>query len=75
MTTADSTTENLEFDAELSDEDEFDDPEPIPAGAKNYITPAGMERLRDELHQLRSVDRPKVVEIVSWAAGNGDRCR
>ena len=32
-----------------------------------------MERLRDELQQLRSVERPKVVEVVSWAAGNGDR--
>lgn len=40
---------------------------------KNYITPAGIERLRTELRQLRRVERPKVVEIVSWAAGNGDR--
>ncbi|MEK9645493.1 MAG: transcription elongation factor GreB [Alphaproteobacteria bacterium] len=40
---------------------------------KNYITPAGIERLRAELRQLRRVERPEVVEIVSWAAGNGDR--
>ncbi len=40
---------------------------------KNYITPAGIERLRAELRRLRHVERPKVVEIVSWAAGNGDR--
>ena len=66
--------DNLEFDADLDDEDGTDDePEVIPAGTKNYITPSGMERLRDELHQLRSVERPKVVETVSWAAGNGDR--
>ena len=45
----------------------------LPAGAKNYITPAGLRRLQDELRQLKTVERPKVVEIVSWAAGNGDR--
>jgi transcription elongation factor GreB len=72
MITADSTEENLSFDVEL-DDDDVEELEPIPAGAKNYITPTGMERLRNELHQLRSVDRPKVVEVVSWAAGNGDR--
>ena len=40
---------------------------------KNYMTPAGYSRLSSELHQLLKVERPKVVEIVSWAAGNGDR--
>lgn len=40
---------------------------------KNYITPAGIAALRAELHRLRRVERPEVVEIVSWAAGNGDR--
>ena len=40
---------------------------------KNYITPAGIERLRAELHRLRRVERPEVVATVSWAAGNGDR--
>ena len=40
---------------------------------KNYITHAGIERLRAELLRLRRVERPEVVEIVSWAAGNGDR--
>ncbi len=45
----------------------------LPEGARNYITPAGHDRLREELRQLRSVERPKVVETVSWAAGNGDR--
>jgi len=44
-----------------------------PAGGKNYITPAGLARLQAELRELRRVERPKIVEIVSWAAGNGDR--
>ena len=45
----------------------------LPAGFKNYITPAGLKRLRDELKNLRSNERPKVVETVAWAASNGDR--
>jgi transcription elongation factor GreB len=45
----------------------------IPAGARNYITPAGYRRLKDELVQLLSVERPEVVRTVSWAASNGDR--
>ena len=40
---------------------------------KNYITPEGYARLADELRHLTRVERPKVVEVVSWAAGNGDR--
>ncbi len=47
--------------------------EALPAGLKNYITPAGYDRLHGELQNLRTVERPKVVEVVSWAAGNGDR--
>jgi transcription elongation factor GreB len=42
-------------------------------GARNYITPAGYRRLREELMTLLDVERPKVVETVSWAAKNGDR--
>ena len=45
----------------------------LPAGVKNYITPAGLARLQAEVKHLQGVERPKVVEIVSWAAGNGDR--
>lgn len=45
----------------------------LPAGTKNYLTPQGYERLRDELAQLMTVERPSVVQIVSWAASNGDR--
>lgn len=46
---------------------------PLPAGSKNYITPAGYARLRTELMHLIDVERPEVVGIVSWAASNGDR--
>ncbi len=41
--------------------------------AKNYITPGGLERLKDEHHFLLTKDRPAVTEVVAWAAGNGDR--
>ena len=44
-----------------------------PAGAKNYISPAGFARLKAELRQLVEVERPEVVRTVSWAAANGDR--
>jgi transcription elongation factor GreB len=47
----------------------------IPAipGGKNYMTPIGAERMRQELKKLRYEERPEVTRIVSWAAGNGDR--
>jgi transcription elongation factor GreB len=45
----------------------------LPAGARNYMTPAGYARLRAELFSLIDDERPKVVEIVHWAASNGDR--
>jgi transcription elongation factor GreB len=45
----------------------------IPAGSKNYITPAGHKAIKDELLQLIDVDRPEVVRVVHWAASNGDR--
>jgi len=56
-----------------TEDDPPDEPQLLPAGAKNYVTPRGFRRLQDELRQLLRVDRPKVVETVSWAAGNGDR--
>lgn len=43
------------------------------AGRPNYITPAGFAALRAEYDQLLGVERPAIVEVVSWAAGNGDR--
>ena len=58
-------------------ETDFDDDDlvlpPLPAGGKNYITPAGYARMREELLGLIDVERPKVVEAVYWAASNGDR--
>ena len=45
----------------------------IPHGSKNYITPAGYQRIKDELLQLIDVERPEVVRSVHWAASNGDR--
>jgi transcription elongation factor GreB len=45
----------------------------LPAGTRNYMTPAGYRRLRAELMHLLDAERPKVVEVVSWAAKNGDR--
>jgi transcription elongation factor GreB len=43
------------------------------AGVKNYITPGGLQRLRDELRFLLTRERPAVTQVVAWAAGNGDR--
>jgi len=50
-----------------------DDAPAIPAGVKNYMTPAGHRRMQEELRRLLREERPKTVEVVSWAAGNGDR--
>ena len=55
-----------------SDDDEVALP-PLPAGGKNYMTPAGYQRLRDELFDLIDNERPKIVDVVHWAASNGDR--
>jgi len=58
-----------------SDAADDDDPQlpPLPTGGKNYITPQGYARLRAELLDLIDNERPKVVDIVHWAASNGDR--
>lgn len=45
----------------------------LPAGSKNYMTRRGYDALRVELDRLVRVERPKLVETVAWAAGNGDR--
>jgi transcription elongation factor GreB len=55
------------------DEDEELGLPALPSGARNYMTPAGYARLRVELFGLIDDERPKVVEIVHWAASNGDR--
>ncbi len=46
---------------------------PLPAGSKNYMTPSGHARMREEFDQLWKVERPKLVETIHWAASNGDR--
>jgi transcription elongation factor GreB len=57
--------------------DDADDDElavaPLPAGGKNYITPQGYAHIRSELLDLIDNERPKIVEVVHWAASNGDR--
>ncbi len=62
--TRDGDENNTEVDTEVDAS--------VPGG-KNYITPAGAERLRAELRKLRYEERPEVTKTVAWAAGNGDR--
>ncbi len=63
------------FTKETDNDDEDDEIRlpPLPVGGKNYITPQGFATLRHELKDLIEVERPKMVEIVHWAASNGDR--
>lgn len=66
---------NKAFVRESDSEDE-EDLQPalkLPAGTRNYITPVGHARLKDELEHLVKRERPHVVEVVAWAASNGDR--
>jgi transcription elongation factor GreB len=71
------TAMNKAFTRETDAADDEDDGDagvaPLPAGSRNYMTPAGYQRLRAELMQLLDIERPKMVETVSWAAKNGDR--
>ena len=55
------------------DEDELEPSLALPQGTRNYITPGGYARIKDELDQLLRVERPHIVEVVHWAASNGDR--
>jgi len=55
------------------DDDLHVEPVSLPAGTKNYITTQGYQQLKAELHHLRNIERPDVVQTVSWAASNGDR--
>ena len=62
-----------EPDDEIDDgESAADEVTPIPGG-KNYITPGGIERLKEERQFLLTKERPAVVQVVAWAASNGDR--
>ena len=57
-----------------TDEDDVEQNVPVvPAGLKNYITPAGYQRLKDEALHLLNKERPELVKVIHWAASNGDR--
>ncbi|WP_374326796.1 transcription elongation factor GreB [Azonexus sp.] len=60
-------------ESEGDDDEELQPALRIPPGTRNYITPAGHARLKSELEHLVKRERPHVVEIVAWAASNGDR--
>ena len=67
---------NKAFTRESDAGDDADDVEvlsPLPAGARNYMTPGGFARLSAELEHLVQKERPELVATVAWAAGNGDR--
>ena len=56
-----------------TEDDELEPSAQLPAGVKNYITPGGYRKLKEELDQLWKVERPELVKTVTWAASNGDR--
>lgn len=60
-------------ESDNDDEEELEPSLKLPAGTRNYITPGGHARLKSELEELVKRERPKVVEVVAWAASNGDR--
>lgn len=65
---------NKAFVKESDDEeDELPGTPKLPPGTRNYMTTTGYARLREELAHLVKVERPNIVQVVSWAAGNGDR--
>jgi len=55
------------------DDEDLEGAVPIPAGAKNYLTPQGYARLKEEALRLLNHERPELVKVVAWAASNGDR--
>jgi transcription elongation factor GreB len=61
------------FTRETDDNDELESVLPLPQGTKNYITPAGYQRLKNELDFLWKEERPALVQTITWAASNGDR--
>lgn len=60
-------------ESDSDDEEELEASLQLPSGTRNYITPGGYARLKSELEHLVKRERPHVVEIVAWAASNGDR--
>ena len=59
-------------ESDQDEDDELDAPA-LPVGTHNYMTRRGFAQLKAELDQLLRVERPEVVQVVSWAASNGDR--
>ena len=66
------TREN-DGDGDGDDDDELEPSPALPQGTRNYITPGGHARIKNELDHLLRVERPHIVEVVHWAASNGDR--
>lgn len=65
---------NKAFTKETDEDDDLPEAtDTLPPGTRNLMTPEGHASLQAELRQLTAVERPKVVEVVAWAAGNGDR--
>jgi transcription elongation factor GreB len=67
---------NKAFIKEADGAEEDDDPVGVPAlppGTKNYMTPAGHAALREEFERMVKLERPQLVQVVAWAASNGDR--
>ena len=60
-------------ETEVEDDDGPDEGPPLPTGSRNYMTPGGFARLKRELDDLVTRERPALVATVAWAAGNGDR--
>lgn len=65
------TRESEDEDSDLDREGE--EASALPPSSKNYITPAGADKLKEELKRILTVDRPDLVRVVQWAASNGDR--
>lgn len=67
---------NKAFVKESEDQDQDEDESPeaqLPSGTKNYMTVRGHAQIRTEFEHLVKTERPEIVQVVSWAAGNGDR--
>lgn len=64
---------NKAFVKESEEEEDLPEPAGLPPGTRNYMTVTGHRRLLDELAHLVKTERPALVQVVSWAAGNGDR--
>jgi transcription elongation factor GreB len=60
-------------ETDTDDDDDVEAVSPLPAGARNYMTPGGFARLSAELERLVQKERPELVATVAWAASNGDR--